>query len=220
MGSLEASCNYKHVCLFPSLLVPVSDVRFFLVNFNTCLIRILMIWLQWHNYIIGMYCARWWEGVWKVLSDWCYINRIIMTVRVRLRRKWLENLEGMDICRIERVAFLLLEWLVFILPLFILPLRLRLLWISAIRKKWVLMVGFLEATLEMGYGPKAYLSGHKASQTHKQALTHCFLRWLRQKQAQVSFLHCPSFGMLYVTHLYIIRTLKAPLMWNGTIFPP
>ena len=97
MGLLKASYNYKCVCLLPSLLVLVSGAHFFfffLMNFNTCLMWNLMIWLQWHNYIIGMYCACWREGVWKVLSEWCYINRIIMIVRWRMRlmRKWLENL--------------------------------------------------------------------------------------------------------------------------------
>lgn len=36
-------------------------------------------------------------------------------------------------------------------------------------------------------GPKSYLSGHKASQTHPQTLIRCFLRSLRQGQAQFSF---------------------------------
>lgn len=80
-------------CFPPSWFMPVSRAYFFLVNFNTCLMWILMIWLQWHNYIIGMYCACCWEGVWKVLSEWRYINRIIMIMRLRMRlmRKWLEK---------------------------------------------------------------------------------------------------------------------------------
>ena len=41
--------------------------------------------------------------------------------------------------------------------------------------------------MEMCDGPKPCPSGHKASQTHQQALMHCFLRLLWQKQAQFCF---------------------------------
>jgi hypothetical protein len=83
VGSLKTNLDHKHVCLFLSSLVPVAwaSISFPLVNFNMCLMRILMIWLQWHNYIIGMYCACWQEGVLKVLGEWRYINRIIMMGR-------------------------------------------------------------------------------------------------------------------------------------------
>lgn len=95
-----------------SLLVSVTGA-FLCVNFNTCLMRILMIWLQWHNYIIGMYCACWREGVLKVLGEWRYINRIIMMVRWRmwLMRKWLENLGRNGHCGIKKIAFLFVnDW--------------------------------------------------------------------------------------------------------------
>lgn len=78
------------------------------------------------------------------------------------------------------------------------------------------MVGFLEAALEICYGSKPSLSGHKASQTGQQALLR--ENSGRSKLKSLSY-HCPRFGMLYVAHLCIIRTLKVPLMWNGTIFP-
>lgn len=44
------------------------------------------------------------------------------------------------------------------------------------------MVSFLEATLEMAYGPKAYLSGHKTSQSLASSNT-----WLlKRTQAEAS----------------------------------
>lgn len=61
--------------------------------------------------------------------------------------------------------------------------------------------------------PKPYLSGHKASQTHQQALIRCFLRSLRPEQAQFFFHHCFRFRMLIFAHHQNIQS-SVNVGWN------
>lgn len=76
--------------------------------------------------------------------------------------------------------------------------------------------------MEICDGPKPYPSGHKASQTHQQALMRCFLRLLRQKQARFCF--SPPFlpwnDALYGPFAYHQNTESSISMeWNHLPLP-